>query len=382
MQALHSHLNHRNAFKETQPNLSDKFAENISYRNINTTFTSSVAPSLSIKVPQLNYTLESSLLQPTLISPTITNTQHTLPLQSTVTVSSVDSFQSSPSQRNHSSATAQQEAKAEQLQLPSITSLASEYENDGLSSSSGQSKEAVIVRLTSRIKNLEKNISLMSTYLENLSVRYRNQMEEMQLVFNRTIDHLNNTAIKAAEKDAKQQEFIMALESEINVIKAKMASSLDTKEDFWLFTQIHIFLMIFEFILVMCFCLIFYFSFRRISSSLFKNISTNRELQILKEDNKLIAQSNTQTKKYLYRSKSMSDLKEPLTNKDSIANLVCETSLIGDNNNDCDKENSNKENCTQILNSVPFNNCNSFHPNLGDITIDTSAKKILKAVNN
>ena len=69
-----------------------------------------------------------------------------------------------------------------------------------LSSSSGQSKEAVIIRLTNRIKHLEKNISLMSTYLEGLSVRYRNQMEEMQLIFNKTIEHLNNTAIRAAEK--------------------------------------------------------------------------------------------------------------------------------------------------------------------------------------
>lgn len=89
-------------------------------------------------------------------------------------------------------------------QIPTIESYqtgeATSPSGEVLSSSSGQSKEAVIIRLTNRIKHLEKNISLMSTYLESLSVRYRNQMEEMQLIFNKTIDHLNNTAIRAAEK--------------------------------------------------------------------------------------------------------------------------------------------------------------------------------------
>lgn len=78
--------------------------------------------------------------------------------------------------------------------------LDAEYDVQSLSSMSGQTKEAVIVRLTSRIKNLEKNISLMSTYLENLSVRYRKQMEEMQKIFNQTLGHFNTSARIAAEK--------------------------------------------------------------------------------------------------------------------------------------------------------------------------------------
>jgi len=63
-----------------------------------------------------------------------------------------------------------------------------------------QSKESVVLRLSSRIKALEVNLSLSSQYLEELSLRYRKQMEEMQRAFNITINKLNDTASRAAEK--------------------------------------------------------------------------------------------------------------------------------------------------------------------------------------
>ncbi|CAG2180407.1 unnamed protein product, partial [Oppiella nova] len=51
----------------------------------------------------------------------------------------------------------------------------------------GNTKESVVIRLTNRIKSLEVNLSLSSQYLEQLSQRYRKQMEEMQRAFNITI---------------------------------------------------------------------------------------------------------------------------------------------------------------------------------------------------
>lgn len=139
-----------------------------------------------------NITIESSLVEPTLFKTVLT----TLPLQSSITSSVAEIMPSIVANSNESIPTV--ESKIDTILPPPLV----EYEPDvqSLSSSSGQSKEAVIIRLTNRIKNLEKNISLMSTYLESLSVRYRMQMEEMQSIFNKTIDHLNNTAIRAAEK--------------------------------------------------------------------------------------------------------------------------------------------------------------------------------------
>lgn len=67
------------------------------------------------------------------------------------------------------------------------------------SATAGQ-KESVFMRMSNRIKALEINMSLSSQYLQELSQRYRRQMDDMQRAFNRTIGTLNDTARKAAEK--------------------------------------------------------------------------------------------------------------------------------------------------------------------------------------
>ncbi|KAK8788702.1 hypothetical protein V5799_021522 [Amblyomma americanum] len=61
-------------------------------------------------------------------------------------------------------------------------------------------RESVFMRINNRIKALELNMSLSGQYLEELSRRYRHQMDEMQRAFNRTVNALNKTAQKAAEK--------------------------------------------------------------------------------------------------------------------------------------------------------------------------------------
>ncbi|XP_035375643.1 SUN domain-containing ossification factor isoform X2 [Electrophorus electricus] len=76
-------------------------------------------------------------------------------------------------------------------------------------------KESVFMRLNNRIKALEMNMSLSGRYLEQLSQRYRRQMEEMQKAFNKTIIKLQNTSRMAEEQDQKQTESIQVLQGQL-----------------------------------------------------------------------------------------------------------------------------------------------------------------------
>ncbi|XP_077309121.1 SUN domain-containing ossification factor isoform X3 [Lithobates pipiens] len=76
-------------------------------------------------------------------------------------------------------------------------------------------KESVFMRLNNRIKALEVNMSLSSRYLEELSQRYRKQMEEMQRAFNKTILKLQNTSRLAEEQDQRQTESIQLLQAQL-----------------------------------------------------------------------------------------------------------------------------------------------------------------------
>ncbi|KAF4070885.1 hypothetical protein AMELA_G00278570 [Ameiurus melas] len=88
-------------------------------------------------------------------------------------------------------------------------------------------KESVFMRLNNRIKALEMNMSLSSRYLEELSQRYRKQMEEMQRAFNMTIIKLQNTSRIAEEQDQKQTEAIQMLQSQLeNVTKLMLNLSV------------------------------------------------------------------------------------------------------------------------------------------------------------
>ncbi|XP_056598672.1 SUN domain-containing ossification factor-like isoform X3 [Triplophysa dalaica] len=79
---------------------------------------------------------------------------------------------------------------------------------------SGQ-KESVFMRLNNRIKVLEMNMSLSGRYLEQLSQRYRRQMEDMQRAFNQTLQTLQNTSRIAEEQDLKQTESIQTLHTQL-----------------------------------------------------------------------------------------------------------------------------------------------------------------------
>ncbi|XP_051929113.1 SUN domain-containing ossification factor isoform X2 [Hippocampus zosterae] len=83
-------------------------------------------------------------------------------------------------------------------------------------------KESVFMRLNNRIKALEMNMSLSGRYLEELSQRYRKQMEEMQKAFNKTVIKLQNTSRIAEEQDQKQQDSIQVLQSQLENITKLM----------------------------------------------------------------------------------------------------------------------------------------------------------------
>ncbi|XP_067846815.1 SUN domain-containing ossification factor isoform X2 [Heptranchias perlo] len=97
-------------------------------------------------------------------------------------------------------------------ELHNVTDLG--YTNGNQVHGSNQ-KESVFMRLNNRIKALEMNMSLSSRYLEELSQRYRKQMEEMQKAFNKTIIKLQNTSRIAEEKDQRQTETIGLLQGQL-----------------------------------------------------------------------------------------------------------------------------------------------------------------------
>ncbi|CAK7310367.1 SUN domain-containing ossification factor [Vulpes lagopus] len=100
------------------------------------------------------------------------------------------------------------------------------YSNGNLVHGSNQ-KESVFMRLNNRIKALEVNMSLSGRYLEELSQRYRKQMEEMQKAFNKTIVKLQNTSRIAEEQDQRQTEAIQLLQAQLTNM-TQLVSNLST----------------------------------------------------------------------------------------------------------------------------------------------------------
>ena len=93
---------------------------------------------------------------------------------------------------------------------------------NGTPLSGSSSKESIFIRMMNKIKTLELNLSLSSQYLEELSQRYRRQMDEMQKNFNQTIFKLNETSKTAAEKDNRQQLLLDRLGSKISELEEKL----------------------------------------------------------------------------------------------------------------------------------------------------------------
>ncbi|KPM09163.1 Sad1 / UNC-like C-terminal domain containing protein [Sarcoptes scabiei] len=216
------------------------------------------------QIPSSSLVDNITLVEPSTVDKASTQASHLFPsiISMTISENSISSatLRVNETNRDHN----RKESKPETI-VPVVHSSNLETDTEqSLSSISGQSKEAVIIRLTNRIKNLEKNISLMSTYLEKLSVRYRKQMEEMEQYFNQTLDHFNTSAHIAAEKDVKQQEHIIKLQQEIMNLERKFSSIfIESYQNNWMFLKLHLILMLIEFLFVGVGCFLFYNGLKR-----------------------------------------------------------------------------------------------------------------------
>ncbi|XP_051984193.1 SUN domain-containing ossification factor-like isoform X2 [Xyrauchen texanus] len=104
------------------------------------------------------------------------------------------------------------------IEQPSSETYAEMQNSSDVPVHGSSQKESVFMRLNNRIKVLEMNMSLSGRYLEQLSQRYRKQVEEMQKAFNKTIIKLQNTSRMAEEQDQKQTDSIHMLQTQLDNI--------------------------------------------------------------------------------------------------------------------------------------------------------------------
>ncbi|CAH1396665.1 unnamed protein product [Nezara viridula] len=89
-------------------------------------------------------------------------------------------------------------------------------------------KESVFVRLANRIKALEVNMSLSSQYLEELSRRYKKQVEELQ----RTLGNMVEDRRLAAERESTQTAQLAVLTRKVETLSNAL-EELVTERDSW-----------------------------------------------------------------------------------------------------------------------------------------------------
>ncbi|CAL7933858.1 unnamed protein product [Xylocopa violacea] len=93
-------------------------------------------------------------------------------------------------------------------------------------------KESVFLRLSNRIKALERNMSLSGQYLEELSRRYKKQVEEMQRSLERTVSAMSEETRKRDERESKRAEEIAILKEEISNL-SELVTNLLYDRDSW-----------------------------------------------------------------------------------------------------------------------------------------------------
>ena len=102
------------------------------------------------------------------------------------------------------------------------------------SGSSGNNKESAILKLKSRVKELETNLSLSTLYLEEMSKRYRTALEDQQKQFKSKINTLNLTVMENKELIVKQKESIDELTKQVLFLSFQLKNLTDvTKEQYF-----------------------------------------------------------------------------------------------------------------------------------------------------
>ncbi|XP_047116969.1 SUN domain-containing ossification factor isoform X1 [Schistocerca piceifrons] len=90
-------------------------------------------------------------------------------------------------------------------------------------------KESVFVRLANKIKALERNMSLSGQYLEELSKRYKKQVEDMQKSFNRTLSVVLDQNRKAEEREKRRLEEIVELKQQLAILSATVETIVNER---------------------------------------------------------------------------------------------------------------------------------------------------------
>ncbi|XP_054742017.1 SUN domain-containing ossification factor isoform X2 [Anastrepha obliqua] len=120
---------------------------------------------------------------------------------------------------------------------------------------SGPQSESVFIRLSNRIKALERNMSLSGQYLEELSRRYKKQVEELQLTLTQTVQ-----TVRTLEEHSRRQNELYQLLAQRN---SQLKEELDD-----LSLQVHACIVVIIFVgafvfLVLMVSILFYRAMRR-----------------------------------------------------------------------------------------------------------------------
>ncbi|XP_033339672.1 SUN domain-containing ossification factor isoform X1 [Megalopta genalis] len=135
------------------------------------------------------------------------------------------------------------EGEAVQMQSGSATSASATQSTMNIM----PQKESVFLRLSNRIKALERNMSLSGQYLEELSRRYKKQVEEMQRSLERTVAVMNEESRKRDEREMMRAMEITILREEIAALSNSMKNLLYDRNS-WRGT----FAMIGQYVVILC----------------------------------------------------------------------------------------------------------------------------------
>jgi len=85
-----------------------------------------------------------------------------------------------------------------------------------------QQKESVFVRLSNRIKTLEKNQSMTAAYLEELSQRFKKQNEDNIIISEAHRKHLNDTRVKSKQMEVFLTQEVNSLRRNVEDIRERL----------------------------------------------------------------------------------------------------------------------------------------------------------------
>ncbi|CAH2105056.1 unnamed protein product [Euphydryas editha] len=94
-------------------------------------------------------------------------------------------------------------------------------------------KESVFLRLSNRVKTLERNMSLSGQYLEELSRRYKKQVEEMQKSFEKTMVQMTEERRKSNEREQKYLEQMTQLQDQLVQMTIAMSILMDDRDSWF-----------------------------------------------------------------------------------------------------------------------------------------------------